>query len=211
LNDVLPEVGHCEVVDSNQQATPALATLERVELLDVGEVTVVTQGKNQRLLRQAFPTVTDFMSGVIYTTRDNPSEFSIESKLDLRARGNAGIPAFTVTASTVPPPRPITIDNTPFDEWTRQSILSNFELKWEKGRAEDLIWVELGVSNGRKTLSCVYDDQQGFGVVPGMQLNTPGEGRFVVHRVSKRDVAINGIDRAEVRFDVRVTQPIQLF
>lgn len=211
LNDVLPEVGHCELVDSNQQITPALATLERVELLDVGDVNVMTRGKYQRLLRQAFPTVTDFMSGVIYTTRDNPSEFSIESNLVLRARGNANIPAFTVTTYTVPPPQRLTIDNNPFGEWTRQSILSNFELKWEKGRPEDLIWVELEVTKGRRSLSCVYADRQGYGVIPGMQLNSIGEGRFVVHRVSKQDIVINGVDRAEVRFDVRITQPIQLF
>jgi hypothetical protein len=211
LGSALPEAGHCEVVDGSSQPTGALSTLERVELLDVGDLTVIAKGKNQRLSRQAFPTVTDFMSGVIYTTRDNPSDFSIDSSLVLRGRGSTQLPAFNLTANSVEPPRHITLDHIPIDEVTRQSVISSFELRWDKGQKTDYIWLELAATNGRKSLSCVFVDSDGYGVVPGMQLNLTGDGRLVVHRISVQEASISGVDRTEVRFDVRVTQMLQLY
>ena len=207
----LPPAGTCEVIDGSPISVPTLSGYERVELLDVGDMTVTAKGKTQRLSRQAFPTVTDFISGVLYTTRDNPSDFAFAPELVIRARGSASVPVFTVSARTIDLPQPITIDNSPISELSRLNGLSGFEVRWAKGRPGDLIWIELGPITGKKTLSCTFADPQGTGVVPGMLLNTTGEGRLVFHRVSVQEVTVAAVDHAEVRFDVRFTQPVQLY
>jgi hypothetical protein len=211
LGQNLPTAGSCEVLDSTTVTAPALSGYERVELLDVGDITVTGKGKSQRLSRQAFPTVTDFIAGVLYTTRENPSGFTATPDLTVRARGSATIPAFTVSTKSVELPLRITIDGTPVNELSRLSSLSSFEVRWTQGRSGDLIWLELGPVIGKKNLSCAFNDSSGFGIVPGMQLNTTGDGRLVFHRLSVQEVTIGSVDRAEIRFDVRLAQPVSLY
>jgi len=211
MGHILPSVGSCEVVDSSTLSVPALSGYERVELLDVGDITVTSKGKTQRLSRQAFPTVTDFISGVLYTTRDSPASFTIAPDLVVRARGSVSVPAFTVSARAVDPPQQITIDGNPIGELARLNTLSAFEVRWSKGRSGDWVWLELTPTTGNKTLSCAFDDALGLGVVPGMLVNSIGEGRLMFHRLSVQDVTVGTFDKAEVRFDVRIPQPVLLY
>ena len=74
LRTDLPPAGSCEVVDLSNRASPALSSVEHIEFLDVGDVSVTSGKRSMRLARQAFPTVTDFIAGVVYTSRDKNAD-----------------------------------------------------------------------------------------------------------------------------------------
>jgi hypothetical protein len=182
-----------------------------VELLDIGDISITSVGEGVRLSRQAFPTVTDFISGVLYTTRERATALSLKNGVTLHSRGNSAIPAFSVGVDTIDIPEAVTVDTVALSELARVNTMSSFELHWKPGRPSDRIWVEMGANHGKRTLSCTFDDSAGAGIVPSMQTNEVGEGRLTFHRISSKSLAIHPLDRAEVRLDVRVMQPVVLY
>jgi len=207
----MPPVGTCEVVDEAHATRTALSSYERVELLDVGDVTLSTSGKTRKLSRQAFPTITDFISGVLYTTREPASDFTVARSMALRTHGSSATPAFTFSVDAVAPPEQILLDGSSLGETTRLSIANTQDIKWTKGKKGDVAWVELGAVAGTKTISCAFDDSIGAGSIPNMLTSELGEGRITFHRVSIRPLNVANLDKVETRFDVHISQPVWLF
>lgn len=209
LHNDLPAIGACEVIDLANRSSPSLSSMERVEFLDVGEVTVTSGKRSLRLARQAFPTVTDFISGVIYTSRDrNADLLPLDSRLSLSARGSGRLKGFALEVGDIPPLEKVTLDNAPLAAQSRISAADPFELHWQPGAAGDLLWVEFGANAGRKTVSCVFDDDAGSATIPGGMTDEQGEARITLHRLHQDEISIAGFDRAEIRFDSRLSQVV---
>jgi hypothetical protein len=211
LGTELPSFNSCELSDSVHQSSPALSGFDRVELLDVGDISVEGDPRERKLTRQAFPTVSDFISGVLYTTRDRVTEFAATKQVTLRARGGASIPSFAAMVDVVSPPQELTIDNTPVGETLRLSTYVNAEIRWTKGRPGDIVWIELGTNHGKRSMSCAFDDAAGIGTLPSLLAGETGEGKLTFHRISAKPLVAAGLDKAEVRFDVRIAQPVTLY
>ena len=64
----LPEIDGCQSVDRSEASGP-LAGMGQVEFLDAGDVSLSAREASTDLAPRAFPTVTDSISGVMYTTR----------------------------------------------------------------------------------------------------------------------------------------------
>lgn len=211
LRTDLPPAGSCEVVDLSNRASPALSSVERIEFLDVGDVTVASGKRSMRLARQAFPTVTDFIAGVVYTSRDkNADLLPLDAGLSIRARGTGKLKPFTIDVGDRPQLERLSLDGAPLSSVNRLAALNAFDLRWEPGAPGDVLWLEFGANNGRKVVSCAYDDALGGARIPGGMTNELGEARLVLHRLHRAAVALQGFDTAEVRFDSRITQPLLL-
>jgi hypothetical protein len=207
----LPPVGTCELSDTRSHVVPALSSFERAELLDIGDVGLRVPSGPVKLTRQAFPTVTDFISGVLYTTRDRLPDTLANRELRLYSTGSSGVMAFDVAVEGSPFPRGVTVDATPLGEVARLSTMASLELRWSPGRTGDRIWVEIAANYGKKTWSCAFEDDTGRGVLTGVQSNEYGEGRLIIHRITSKPIPISPLDRAEVRMDMRITQPVVLY
>ncbi len=109
------EPGQCERADYAQSATEATVPVQHVEMLDVGDVTLVAGRRSSPLARQAFPTVTDFFAGVVYTTRDLSTEpVPASASYSILARGAVPIPPFRIDAASPEEPANVTLEGLKF-------------------------------------------------------------------------------------------------
>lgn len=208
----LPPLGTCEVVDLANRAAPSLSSVERIDFLDVGEVSVASGKRKLRLARQAFPTVTDFISGVIYTTRDKHADLlPLEGGLSIAAQGASKLKPFTVEVPDLPRLERVQIDGVALGQTTRLSVDNPFELQWKPGAPGDIAWLEYGANSGRKIVSCAFDDALGSAKIQGGLSLELGEARLTVHRLHSENVTLPGFDRVDVRFDSRIAQPLTLY
>jgi hypothetical protein len=211
LRTDLPPLGSCEVVDLSNRASPALSSVERIEFLDVGEVNVTSGKRSLRLARQAFPTVTDFIAGVVYTSRDkNADLLPLDAGLSVRAGGSGKLKPFTLDIANRPQLDRLYLDGVPLSTVNRLAALNAFDLRWQPGTPGDVLWLEFGANNGHKVVSCAYDDALGSARVPGGMTDELGESRLLLHRLHHAAVSLPGFDAAEIRFDSRVTQAVML-
>lgn len=208
----LPPLGSCEVVDLANRASPSLSSVERIELLDVGDVSVVSAKRNLRLARQAFPTVTDFISGVVYTTRDRHADLlPIDDGISIVARGASRLKPFTLEIRNLPRLEHVQLDGIPLAQVTRVSLDNPLEVEWTRGSAEDIVWLEYAANNGRKVVSCAFPDIAGNAKVPGGLSLELGEARLTIHRLRSESVSVPGFDQADIRFDSRLVQAVTLY
>jgi hypothetical protein len=212
LRNDLPALGNCEVIDLSNRVSPALSSVERIEFVDVGDVSVISGKRSLPLARQAFPTVTDFIAGVVYTSRDkNADLLPLDAGLSIRARGRGKLKGFNVEIADLPRLEKIVLDGSPLSTVSRLALLNAFELRWENGAPGDVVWVEFGSNSGHKIVSCAFDDALGNARVPGGIADEVGEARLTLHRLHRARVALQGFDRAEIRFDSRVSQTLSLY
>lgn len=207
----LPPPGSCEVIDLTNRASPSLSSVERIEFLDVGDVSVVSGGRSMRLARQAFPTVTDFIAGVVYTSRDkNDGQLPLDAGVLIRARGSGKIRPFAVEIAHRPALNQVLLDGAPFSSVHRLSVVNGFELRWDAGAAGDVLWLEWSANDGRKMVSCAFDDAAGLARVPGGMTDEFGESRLTLHRLHSARIDVPAVDAAEIQFDSRLTQLVTL-
>lgn len=207
----LPPLGSCEVIDLANRASPSLSSVERIEFLDVGEVSVSSGKRSMRLARQAFPTVTDFIAGVVYTSRDkNADLLPLDAGLSVRARGTGKLKPFTVDIADPPRLERLFLDGAPLSTVNRLSALNSFDLRWAPGAAGDVLWLEFGANSGHKVVSCAFDDTLGSARVPGGMTDELGETRLSLHRLHRANINLPGFDAAEIQFDSRLMQPLLL-
>lgn len=212
LRSDLPAVGNCEVIDLANRASPSLSRVERIEFVDIGDVTIASGKRSLRLARQAFPTVTDFISGVVYTSRDKHADLlPLDGRLTISARGASKLKPFSAEVRDVPRLERVQIDGTPLGQVVRISVDNAFELQWNKGAPGDVIWLEYAANSGRKVVSCAFDDSLGSARVPGALSTELGEARLTLHRLHRDSVSLPGFDQADIQFDTRVAQAVRLF
>lgn len=217
----LPEPGRCVRSTAVPEARPSLSPVDNVEFLEAGEVVVETRGEKTRLAPRNFPSVTDLISGVLYTTRHKATDLPPGALYRVRATGGLTLQTMEVSAEAPEAVAGITVGGVPLHQVQQIAVTGPVDLTWNVGLPSDLIYVELASSDGLGTTACTFPDSDGAGTIAlgdarqaagGAADAEPSEtamvdlgaGRIALHRV--RTVALDGpgLEYAELRFDFAV-------
>ncbi|MEB2313437.1 MAG: hypothetical protein OZ921_20680 [Sorangiineae bacterium] len=199
----LPAPGQCAArLDATATPRGAMAATAHLELIDAGNVTLSAGDGELTLAPRAFPTVTDRISGVMYTTRDRSAEpLPAGARYQIRASGGAARAPLAVDADAPPALESVTVGGLPLEELTELAIGAPVDVTWNVGARGDLVVVELAPASGAPATLCAFADEAGVGSVPAGVLERAGSGRFAVHRVRRVGFAAPGVDDGQLRFD----------
>ena len=211
LSPSSPEPGQCERVDYAVSTTEATVPVQHVEMLDVGDVTLMAGKQSSPLARQAFPTVTDFIAGVVYTTRDLSSDpLPPAASYSIVARGAPGIPPFRIDAAAPQEPSNVTLEGMNLAQVTRLVRGNGVDLTWNPGEAGDKLLVEVISPERPNEVTCAFNDSTGKGRLPADALASHGTVRFEVHRLRTTPFTLKGLDRTQVQFDYSLDHLLEL-
>lgn len=211
LSPTFPEPGQCERVDYAATTTEATVPVQHVEMLDVGDVILVAGTRSSPLARQAFPTVTDFIAGVVYTTRDLSSDPLPPSSIySIVAKGAQNIPSFRIDAGAPQEPANVTLEGVNLGQVTRLTRGIGVDVAWEPGIVGDKFLIEVKSPDKPNDVTCAFNDTSGKGRLPPDFLISRGTVRLEIHRLRTTPVTINGIDRAQVEFDYSLDHLLEL-
>ena len=204
----LPEPGACTLGSEPVAAGPLTETAS-VEFVDAGAVELEVSGARERLAPYAFPTVTDSISGVLYTSRDRTADPLPSGSRYTLSAGGLGIRASLDAPQAL---SGITINGTPFAEVASVSTASPLDLTWDVDTARasaapgDIVYVELTASGSARRVICSFGDELGAGSVPTEAFATEGSGLVLVHRLRAHefDVLDGDSNRGQLRFDFAV-------
>jgi hypothetical protein len=203
LGLALPQAGTC-AQGAEGTGTGPLTETALVEFLDAGDVILDVAGARERLAPYAFPTVTDSISGVLYTSRDRTADpLPSASRYTLTAAG-LGLRA------TEDAPRAlsgITANGTPLAELRSVATSSPLDLTWDVEGPSDLVYAELVSSNGAQTTVCTFGDELGAGSVPTDGFAAGDSAQLAVHRLRTHDFEVSQSEpmHGQLRFDFAQT------
>lgn len=204
----LPPVDTCRVL-GDRGASSSLAGMGHVEFLEAGSVSVSAAGSSTDLAPRAFPTVTDFISGVMYTTRERAAEpLPPDVPYTFRVSGGYEVPPLAVHASAPEPFAGVTVRGVPLAEAKTVVPGEPIDLTWSVGRTGDVVWLELGTADNASAV-CVFRDEAGVGTVPASLFTGTGPGHISVHRTRTTSFAAQGLDRGVLRFDFELTASVR--
>ena len=207
----VPDVGQCERLDYAGGPTEATVSVQHVELLDVGDVSLGASNQSSLLVRQAFPTVTDFISGVVYTKRDLSSiPLPLATSYTLAARGAPDVAAFKIAVQAPEEPTDVAVDGLALAQVTRLSRKQNVKFAWKAGTPGDKIAIDVKNPDRPGDVSCAFDDAAGEGIVPSDAFVAPGTVRLEFHRLRSRLSNIKGIDRTQIEFDYALDHLVEM-
>ena len=195
----LPEVGSCLVGNETPRTGPLTETA-LVEFLEAGDVILEVAGSQERLAPYAFPTVTDSISGVLYTSRDRAAD-----PLPAASRYTVSADGLGVRVAHAAPEAPegITASGLPLAEVSEVRIDGPLDLTWSVGAPGDIVYAEL-VSTRRANRSvCAFADELGAGSVPTESFAPGDTGQLLIHRLRTHafDVADDVAATGQLRFD----------
>jgi len=201
LTRELPPEGLCS--GGRDRGSVRLGPLSRVELLDAGDL-AIDAGMPTSLAPRAFPTVTDLVSGVVYTTRDRAAE-RLPAAADYRVTASGGsFPAFAAQAAAPAELESVSVDGVPLAELSVMSSRAPLAINWLPGESRDLVYVELTAESGQPAMLCAFRDDAGSATIPSGFVPSSGRGTFGVHRLRTVEFQAQGLARAELRFDFEV-------
>jgi hypothetical protein len=196
----VPPVGECAPLSAGD-APPS----SRVELLDVGTLTLENGASRATLQPRRVPDVIDLVSGVLYTARTD----ALGGKVTLTATGGTAtggavdVVPFTVEANAPSELRGLHLGGIEAHEGEPVMLTAAgpVDLTWQAGEAgnTDAIYVDLSNLHGTVNLRCAFADD-GHGTLPASALRD--DGSISVHRVRREALVRTGIERGEVRFDL---------
>jgi hypothetical protein len=197
----LPAEGVCS--DGRDRSSLRLGPLSMVELLDAGDL-VIDAGIPTTLAPRAFPTVTDLVSGVVYTTRDRDAE-RLPAATDYRVSASGGsFNAFSTQATAPSELEDVSVDGVALADVTGLSPRAPLAVSWLAGEKRDIVYVELTSESGQPALLCAFRDEAGSATIPTGLLPSAGSGTFGVHRLRTVEFQAVGLARAELRFDFEI-------
>lgn len=217
----LPSPSECAIISpaENEDMTAALSTLGPIELLDVGDLTMKTDGASMPLAARAFPDVGGIISGVFYTSRDAASDLPAPAKYVLSGSGSASVEGFAIEVDAPSIPEDVRVGSAALSvalsEGATLDPSSATVVRWRAGDeqrtprgAEDLVYVDVTSASGA-AVRCAFSDE-GRGVIPASMLANsalgpqPSSVSISVHRVRLGAFTAPGVDLGEVRFDLSV-------
>lgn len=198
----LPETGLCTGDDEPEPRMP-LSPLGQVEFVEAGEVTIEVMDIPTELSPRAFPSVTDLISGLVYSTRtraNNP--LPADALYSVRSSGSSRLERFLLTGDAPRLLTGLTVNGVAFEDAERISTSSAITLGWEAGQPGDVVVVEVSTGEGEALIQCGFADEQGSAT---MQAPASGAGRLVLHRVRTHAFPEDGpppaMGASELRFD----------
>jgi hypothetical protein len=211
LSSSSPEPGQCERIDYTRAATEATVPLQRIEMLDVGDVSLVAGGRRSPLVRQAFPTVTDFIAGVVYTTRDLSSgPLPPSSSYSIVARGAGKIPPFRMDVAAPEEITNVKLEGVDLAEVTRLVRGNGVELTWAPGSSGDTFLVEIKSPDRPGDVNCAFNDSAGSGRLPADVLISNGIVRLELHRLRTTTSTTKALDHSQVEFDYSLVHLLEI-
>jgi hypothetical protein len=205
LSVELPAAGECHRTTLGQ-ALPA-GPVTRAELLDVGEVTLVAGGSVTTLAPRAFPTVTDSISGVVYTTRDRTAApLPAGSSYTIATTGGSALGPLSGEGQAPAALAGVKLAGVAFAEVGTLPAGQEIELAWAAGSASDRLYVEIDSDAGASL--CAFHDETGHGVVPAAFAPPLGEAVLSVHRLRQARFTEVGLSRGELRFDFELSRSV---
>jgi hypothetical protein len=180
-----------------------------VELLDAGEVSIAAGGHVTTLALRAFPTVTDSIAGVVYTTRDRAAE-PLPSGLTytVAATGTAALGALSGEAPAPAALTGVELQGTPLAELESFGSQRDLGMTWSAGAPGDRLLVV--IDRGGTVTECTFDDQAGRGMLPARELPAPGQATLAVHRLRQAHFTDAELASGELRFDFELEVPVTI-
>ena len=196
----LPPPGRCLALSADRDQHTPLAPIERVELLEVGDV-VVSAGDDETLLAPRAFAGGDVLTGVIYTSRDlNAEPFPPGESYAIRTGGGA-LPPIELEGDAPATPSNVTLAGIPLDDAHVVALGEPLDFTWAVGATGDLLYVELVSGDGLNATRCSFRDEDGAGTIPEGSFAAAGDGSLSVHRLRSLPIEGNGI-QGELRFDI---------
>jgi hypothetical protein len=191
----LPARGTCASVRTLAGVSAPSEVSPIVELVDVGAVSLETNGVETRLMPRQLPDVTDVVTGLVYARASEPSLLPAAAKYVLHVAGGVGVAPFDAVATA--PEDPASIRLAGEDERTGVVVSAPaVELTWTEDGADDVVYVDVRPSGVR----CVFGDG-GRSSLPAALLEDAGT--LVLHRLRREALGVvaAGTDSGEIRFD----------
>lgn len=208
LELALPPVDTCRTVELNEP-TGSLAGMGHVKFLEAGNVVLRAGANSTDLAPRAFPTVTDLISGVMYTTRGRSAEPLPAGKgYAFRASGGFEVAPMEAAAEAPDALSGVTVQGIPLGDVAVVATDVPQDLTWSVGHPGDIVWVRLSMPGSAETI-CVFRDEAAVGTIPPRAFVGRGAGRFAVHRQRTVPFLAQGLDRGLVRFDFEVTASVE--
>jgi hypothetical protein len=202
LSRAMPGVGQCRA-RGETRSTPPLSSIGHVEFLEAGDVSVSAADARTSLAPHAFPTVTELISGVVYTTRDRSADpLPAGTRYAVTTSGGGGVPALSIEREAPPEIEAITVGGELLSELAELVSSEPLYLTWSPGAPGDIVLVEVSSGDGAVSSACAFRDEHGAGTVPALGL--AGAGRIALHRVRTTSFDTSGLDLGELRFDFEV-------
>jgi len=220
LHRVWPALDQCEENVGqvrNEAVDLDLRSLGHLELLDAGEVNVETSQAATTLAPRAFPTVSQLVSGVTYTTRDQSLEpLPANVRYRFRTAGSAALPALDLSASAPESLAHVTVSGLPIEELALISATAPLDVTWlpaQQPAAGDLVVIELSSDETNHTVQCAFKDDGGVGSVASeLTRRLSGAGQLLIHRVRRVQEALPKVSSvvatAQVDFDFVVARSV---
>jgi len=201
----LPAAGDCRRgARSDVRVYPGLTA---VELLDAGEVTVAAGGSVTTLAPRAFPTITDSISGVVYTTRDRAAApLPAASAYTVAASGGSSLEALSGYGQAPTLLDSVELGGEPLGSVELLSTHHDLSVAWAAGSPGDRVYVEIDAA-GEPTL-CTFADDAGHGAVPLSVLPAAGAAAVTVHRLREAAFADAGVAEGALRFDFELSASV---
>lgn len=222
LRGVWPAVDNC--VDEQPGAEPEpdldLRNLGHLELLDAGEVAIETERAAINLAPRAFPTVSQLVSGVTYTTRDQSLEpLPAALRYRFRTAGSASLPAVNLSATAPESLSHVTVSGLPIEETFTVPATAPLDVTWlpaTQSSPTDLVVLELTSDVANHSVRCAFRDEAGVGTIPPeLTKRVAGPGLLSVHRVRRAVELFRATDQevaspAQIEFDFVITRSVDV-
>lgn len=221
LRDRLPPVGQCLSGGELTEASPTEAELglPSVELVPADTVQVLTPGGAHLLAPHAFPSVSDSIRGVIYTSRDQTAgSLPDGGRYEIVLRGAEGLENERAVHQGPGVPAGITIGGVPLAEV--DSLTSpDLDVTWTPSESTlDVLAARLRTGEG--TYTCAFRDSDGFGslslveaarAMPSFAEGREARGTLSLHRIRAEASAAPGDTSViEVRFDFSLAREVHI-
>lgn len=221
LRDQLPPVGQCQAGDAmaSDMGEAALG-MPTVELIPAETVQVLTPGGAHRLAPHAFPSISDSIRGVIYTSRDQTAgSLPDTGPYEIVLRGAEGLEDERAVHESPGVPAGVTIGGIPLAD-VDQVEKPDLDLTWTpSGSTLDLLAARLHAADS--TYTCTFRDADGFGslslleaakAIPSLGAGgAAASGTLSLHRVrAEASATPGGTSVVEVRFDFSVAREIDV-
>ncbi len=204
----MPALGTCAVVSTLARA-PRFA--RAVELVDVGSVTLESNGVATMLPARRLPDVADLVSGVVYARAADDDAMPARGRYDLKIAGSPDVAPFVMSGFAPGEPSDLRVagHDTQKGAIVGLAVASPVELTWEPGAADDAIYVDLvsdsvaglgAAPSSASSVRCLFADN-GRAVLAPSAFGALEDGVLSIHRVHREPFRTRGVDAGEVRFD----------
>jgi len=201
----LPAIGECR--KSARGDSHGAAGLTAVELLEAGEVTVAAGGSVTTLAPRAFPTITDSISGVVYTTRDRAAApLPAASAYTVAATGSTSLESLSGFGQAPTLLGNVELAGEPLGTVEVLPARRDLTLAWAAGSVGDRVYIE--IVGATEPSLCTFGDQAGHGAIPASALPTSGAAAITVHRLREAAFADAGLAQGALRFDFELSASV---